>query len=132
MYRKAIAVNPLHVQAHNNLGQLLEGRRDVAGALAEYTQAVDVQPTFRLARFNLGRMLLALGRIPEAIAQFERIQQPVDAETPRYVFALSTVYVRVGRVPEGIKLGTDAQRLATEYGQPELAAAIGRELEKLK
>ena len=132
MYRKAIALNPLHAQAHNNLGQILELRRDFAGALAEYEQAVDVQPPFRLARFNLGRMLLVLGRIPEAIAQFERIQQPVDAETPRYVFALSTVYVRAGKVPEAIKLATDAQRLAVEYGQAELAAAIGRELEKLK
>lgn len=132
MYRKAIALNPLHVQAHHNLGGLLERRRDVAGALAEYEQAVDLQPTFRLARFNLGRVLLALGRIPEATAQFERIQQPVDAETPRYVFALSTVYVRAGRIPEGLKLATDAQRLATEYDQRELAAAIGRELAKLK
>jgi tetratricopeptide (TPR) repeat protein len=132
MYRKAIAVNPLHVQAHNNLGHILERRRDFAGALAEYEQAVAAQPTLRLARFNLGRMLLALGRTPEAAAQFEQIQQPVDAETPRYVFALSAVYIRAGKIPEGKKLATEAQRLATEYGQSELAAAIGRELAKLK
>jgi tetratricopeptide (TPR) repeat protein len=132
MYRKALAANPLHAQAHNNLGQILERRRDFASAVAEYQQAVDAQPSFRLARFNLGRMLLALGRTDEAIAQFERLQQPVDAETPRYVFALSTAYVRSGRVTEGITLAGNAQRLATEYGQSELAAAIARELAKLK
>jgi tetratricopeptide (TPR) repeat protein len=132
MYRKALAVNPLHVQAHNNLGQLLERQRDFAAAAAEYQQAVDVQPSFRLARFNLGRMMLALGRTADAAVQFEAIQQPVDAETPRYVFALSTAYVRSGRAAEGIKLATDAQQLATAYGQTELAAAIGRELAKLK
>jgi tetratricopeptide (TPR) repeat protein len=131
-YRKALAVNPLHVQAHNNLGEILERRQDVTGAAAEYRQAVDAQPSFRLARFNLGRMLLGLGRTDEALAQFEQIQQPVDAETPRYVFALSTAYVRKGRIAEGITLAGDAQRLAIEHGQPELAAAIARELTKLK
>jgi tetratricopeptide (TPR) repeat protein len=132
MYRKALAVNPLHVQARNNLGQILERRRDFAAAAAEYQQAVDVQPSFRLARFNLGRMLLALGRNDEAIVQFENVQQPVDAETPRYVFALSTAMVRTGKTAEGIKLAGDAQRLAIEYGQTDLAAAIARELAKLK
>jgi tetratricopeptide (TPR) repeat protein len=132
MYRKALAVNPLHVQAHNNLGQILERGRDFASAAAEYQQAVDAQPAFRLARFNLGRMLLALGRNEAAIVEFEKVQQPIDAETPRYVFALSTVYVRAGKTSEGIKLATDAQRLAIEYGQTDLAAAIARELAKLK
>jgi tetratricopeptide (TPR) repeat protein len=132
MYRKALSVNPLHVQAHNNLGQILERRRDVQGAAAEYRQAVEAQPTFRLARFNLGRMLLALAKPSEAITEFQAIQQPVDAETPRYVFALSTALVRAGRKEEGIKAGFAAERLASEYGQPELAAAIARELAKLQ
>lgn len=132
MYRKALAVNPLHPQAHNNLGQILERRQDVPGAAAEYRQAVEARPSFRLARFNLGRMLLGLGRSGEALAQFEQIQQPIDAETPRYVFALSTAYMRTGRTAEAIRLGGQAQRLAIEHGQAELAAAIARELAKVK
>ncbi len=131
-YLRALAVNPLHANARNNLGQLLERERDVEGAAAEYRQAVAAQPKFRLGRFNLGRMLLALGRPDEAIAEFARLQQPVDAETPRYLFALSTAYVGAGRISEGIKSATEARRLALEYGQTDLAATIVAELAKLK
>lgn len=131
-YRKAIAVNPLHANALNNLGQLLERRRDVDGALADYRQAVAAQPLFRLFRFNLGRMLLAAGKPEQAAIEFEQLQQPRDAETPRYVFALATALVRSGRRDEGIRTASEAQRLAQEFGQADLAAAIARELATLK
>jgi tetratricopeptide (TPR) repeat protein len=131
-YRKAVAANPLHVQAHNNLGQLLERKREFEAAANEYRQAVAARPTFRLARFNLGRMLLAGGRTEQAIAEFEKLQQPVDAETPRYLFALSTAFVRAGRIADGRRLGAEAQQLATRFGQADLAGAIAGELSKLK
>jgi tetratricopeptide (TPR) repeat protein len=131
-YRRAIAVNPLHTNARINLGQILERRRDFAGAAAEYARAVESQPTFRLARFNLGRMLLVTAPPEAAIAEFEKLQQPRDAETPRYLFALSAAQVRAGRKEEGIRLAAEAKRMALEYGQSELAAAIDRDLARLK
>ena len=131
-YRKALAVNPANAQARNNLGQVLERQRQFAAAADEYRQAVDSQPTFRLARFNLGRMLLALGRNEEAIVELSRLSQPEDAETARYVFALSAAHVRAGHRDEGIKWAIEARRLALQYGQSELAAIIERELAKLK
>jgi tetratricopeptide (TPR) repeat protein len=131
-YLKAIAVNPWHASARNNLGQLLERERDVTGALAQYEAAVAAQPAFRMARFNRGRMLLALGRPDAAITELAMLQQPVDAETPRYLFALSAAYVRTGRTADGVKLAQEAQRLALEYGQTEFAAVIVAELAKLK
>ena len=131
-YRRAIAVNPLHAQARNNLGQLLERRREFEAAASEYRLAAEAQPSFRLARFNLGRMLLALGRAPQAILEFEKLQQPRDAESPRYVFALATAYVRAGRTEEGLKLASEARRLALKHGQTDLAAAISRELDRVK
>jgi tetratricopeptide (TPR) repeat protein len=131
-YRAALAANPLHVQARNNLGQILERRREFAAAAAEYQRAVDGQPTFRLARFNLGRMLLATGDNDRALAEFEKLQQPVDADTPRYLFALSTALVRTGRMADGRRVASEARRLAIEFNQPELARAIESELSKLK
>jgi tetratricopeptide (TPR) repeat protein len=131
-YRRALTVNPLHVESRNNLGQILERRRDFQAAAEEYRQAIEARPSFRLARFNFGRMLIALGRNEQAIAELEKLQQPVDAETPRYLFALSTALVRAGRTSEGLKLASDAERLARESGQADLAQAIAREIAKLK
>jgi tetratricopeptide (TPR) repeat protein len=131
-YRQAIAVNPRDARAFNNLGQVLERQRQLEAALAAYRQAVDSQPTFRLARFNLGRMLLALGRPAEAIVELEKLTEPRDSEAPRYLFALATAHVRAGHRDEGVKWATDAKQLAVEHGQLELAAAIERDLARLK
>jgi tetratricopeptide (TPR) repeat protein len=131
-YRQAIAVNPRHAQAYNNLGQVLERQRQLDAAAAAYRQAVESQPTFRLARFNLGRMLIASGQPAEAIVELEKLTRPRDAEAPRYLFALATAHVRAGHRDEGIGWAVDARKLALEFGQHDLAAAIERELAALK
>ena len=131
-YRKALEVNPLHAPARNNLGQIFERRREYDAACQEYRRAVDAQPAFRLARFNLGRMLLVRGETHQAIDEFEKLQQPRDAETPRYLFALATAHVRAGNRDQGISLAEDARRMADELGQSELAAAIAREVARLR
>jgi tetratricopeptide (TPR) repeat protein len=131
-YRKAIAVNPHHAGAHNNLGQILERQQKIDAAAAAYRQAVDAQPTFRLARFNLGRMLIGLSRPDDAIVELEKLTEPRDADAPRYLFALATAHIRAGHREEGIKWATDAKQLAATHGQAELAAAIERELARLR
>jgi len=125
-------VNPGHALAHNNLGQIDERDRRFDAAAAEYRQALDGQPGLRVARFNLGRMLIALGRNDEAIAELEKLTEPRDGEAPRYLFALATAQVRAGHTADGIRWATDAKQLALQYGQHDLAAAIDRELARLK
>jgi tetratricopeptide (TPR) repeat protein len=101
-------------------------------ALKTYQGALEVMPAFRLARFNAARMLLALGRTSDAVAELEKIVEPRDAEAPRYLFGLSVAYMRLGRKDDAIKLANDAKQLAVEYGQKELAAAIERDLALLR
>jgi tetratricopeptide (TPR) repeat protein len=131
-YRDAIAVNPLHAEAHNNLGQMIERERRWEEAAREYRAAVVAQPSFRLARFNLGRMLIALGQLDEAIAELNRLRQPEDAETARYVFALAAAHMRAGRRVEGLECAAEARRLALAHGQNDLVAAIDRDVAALK
>jgi tetratricopeptide (TPR) repeat protein len=131
-YRRALAINPHHAGAHNNLGQMLERQRRFEDAARSYRQAVESQPGFRLARFNLGRMLIALERPDEAVSELARLLEPRDAETARYIFALSVAHVRAGRRAEGIKWATEARALALQFGQHDLAAAIERDLALLK
>jgi tetratricopeptide (TPR) repeat protein len=131
-YQRAIAANPLHADAINNLAGIKEGRREFEQALELYRRALAARPTFRLARFNAGRMLVALGRPVEAIADFERLVPPRDAEAPRYLYGLAVAHVRSGQRELGLKWAAEARLLAQEYGQQELVAAIDRDRAALK
>jgi tetratricopeptide (TPR) repeat protein len=131
-YRRALEANPLHARASNNLGEALERQGRLDAASQAYQQAVDSQPSFRLARFNYARTLIAAGRTEEAISELEKIVEPRDAQTPRYLFALAAAHVRAGRREVGIKLATEARELAVAQGQTELVASIDRDLARLK
>jgi len=131
-YRRALALNPLHAEARNNLGQILERSRQFDAALAEYRLALDSRPTLRIARFNAGRMLIALNRPDEAVRELQDITEPRDAEAPRYLFALSTAYVRAGRKSDGVKWAVEARDLALKFGDTTLAAAIDRDLASIR
>ena len=94
-------------------GTILERTRNFEAALDEYRLAVESQPTFRLARFNLGRALIALGRPAEAVVELSRITEPRDAEAPQYLFALGVANIRAGNLADGIRWANDGKRLAT-------------------
>ena len=77
-------------------------------------------------------MLLALGRNEEAVAELSKLVEPRDAETPRYLFALSAAYVRTGIKDEGDQVGDRGQGAGASLRTVELAAIIERDLAKLK
>ena len=131
-YRKALELNPLHANAGNNLGEALERQGQLVDASEAYRRAATAQPSFRLARFNYARTLIAVGRTAEAIAELEKIVEPRDAQTPRYLFALAAAHVRAGQREVGMKLATEARELAVAHGQTELVASIDRDLARLK
>ena len=118
-YRRALALNPLHAQAHNNLGQMLERSATVRrGALDEYRQALESQPTFRLARFNLGRMLHCAGTAGRGRRRAREAAEPRDAEAPRYLFALSRRTSAAGTKRRGPEVGDrGAATCALQFGQ---------------
>ena len=131
-YRKALELNPQHAQARNNLGQILERQGQTAEAATEYRLAVESQPTLRIARFNLGRMLIAQGQHEAAAAELSHLTEPRDAEAPRYLFALATAHVYAGRRLEAIKWATEAKALAERFGDTALAAAIEKDLARIR
>ena len=77
---------------------------------------MESQPTLRIARFNLGRMLIALDRSDEAIVELQQVTEPRDAEAPRYLFALSVAHARAGHKDEAMAWATEARQLALKYG----------------
>jgi tetratricopeptide (TPR) repeat protein len=133
-FRRAIDANPLHAQAYNNLGVLFERDRRWEDAAGAYREAIRSQPAFKLGRFNLARMLIALGRNDDAVAELEKLiaMAPEDQESPRYVYALSTAHLRAGRVDRALAYAQDARRLALAYDQAALVAAIDKDLAALE
>ena len=124
-YRKALAANPLHAHARNNLGQILERRPRLRSGAPPNTARRSRRSRPSGSRDSTSDACCSCrGDTAQAIAEFEKLRQPVDAETPRYLFALSTALVRAGRIAEDARFGAEAQRLATEFGQTELARAI--------
>lgn len=76
--------------------------------------------------------MIALGRPDDAIRELELLTEPRDAEAPRYLFALATAHVRAGRRQEGVKWATEARDLALKHGDTALAAAIEKDLARIK
>src|ERR1043166_2954433 len=70
-YRKEIAIQP-NAQVYSNLGVILEGRDDYVAADKMIRRAIELQPDFPEAHYNLGNLLADQLRFPEAVAAFDR------------------------------------------------------------
>ena len=127
-FKRTLEVNPHNASAHAYLGLLLEMRQDIAGAETQYRLAMQDDSSSRAHRFNHGRTLVALGRLDDAIADFEKVQTPEDAETPRYRYALAAAHLRAGHRDRGVTLAREARALAERFGQTTLIASIDRDL----
>jgi cytochrome c-type biogenesis protein CcmH/NrfG len=71
LYRTTLARNPGCWLAHNNLGLIwsqMPGR--LKDAIAQYEEALRVQPDFAPGWHNLGTIWFQLGNLPEAAVAF--------------------------------------------------------------
>ena len=55
-------------QAHDSLGILLGEKRDLTGAIAEFREAIRIDPGLAPAQRNLAVTLVMENRLPEAVA----------------------------------------------------------------
>ena len=77
--RAAIAADPGHACAHNNLGVLLENhRKDIDGAEEQYRLAIKLDPNYASAHINLGNLLKGDGILKGS----EGVLQGVDRGRP--------------------------------------------------
>ena len=72
-YRRAIAIDPGHANAHNNLGVLLRASGEPQQAEAAYRTALQLNPAHIDAWTNLGILLNALKRTEEAAACYSKV-----------------------------------------------------------
>jgi len=78
----AVTAFPDVPMGYNNLGWVYELRKDFDAAILSYRRALDLNPSFHLARRNLAELLFALGRFSESVGHWDAllIQRPNDAE----------------------------------------------------
>jgi predicted Zn-dependent protease len=131
-FEQALAANPHHAGAWNNLGQIHEAHGQAADARDCYERAVAQAPADAIVRFNLGRMLIAMHQYGDAIRHLEMIASEDHPERARFLFALATAHVLNGDVAGGRQLAIDARDLARARGQADLADAIDRDLARLR
>lgn len=131
LFRHAAALAPRDAAVLQGEGLALEMLNRPAEAADAYTAALAAAPDARAARFGLARVSMHLQKIDEAIAHLEELREPRDAESARYLFALSVAYVRRGRVDAGTRVATEALEVARRFGDTQTAANIDAELRKL-
>ena len=84
----ALALNPSHAPALNQLGMLLRRNGNFLEAEAAYMKAVTVSPDYALAHYNLGVLNeLYLQRLEAALQHFEAYQSLVgeDKQVERWI-----------------------------------------------
>lgn len=94
-YKRALAADESHVDAHINLGRMLHERGDTPLAVGHYQRALELRPGDSIAAFNLGVALEDQERLDEAASAY---LQAVSAD-PRSADAhynLAGVYERMG------------------------------------
>jgi tetratricopeptide (TPR) repeat protein len=74
-YHQVLAIEPAHAAAHINLGTLYYNRQDFALAEKHYRQAIEADPRYSLAYFDLGNVLDETGRVQEAISTYKTALQ---------------------------------------------------------
>jgi tetratricopeptide (TPR) repeat protein len=70
-FRSVLAEDPTSAYVHNNLGIVLQERREHEQAVAEFRAAARLDPRYVAPRILLGASLLALGQVSEARRELE-------------------------------------------------------------
>jgi tetratricopeptide (TPR) repeat protein len=131
LFERAIALAPGDAAAWRGRGLASERLGRLPEAAAAYAAALDLAPDDHQARFGVARLAMRAGRVDEATVHLETLRSPPHAETPRYLFALSTAYLRGGRKEEAIRVANEALALARQLGDERMASFIASELRKL-
>lgn len=75
LFEHALAVNPRSALSRTNLAMHLFAHDDRAGALDQLEQAVQGDPDYAFARFNLARLLALEGRVDDAAEQYRQLMR---------------------------------------------------------
>ena len=112
-YRRALALDPSHPDAHVNLGRLLHEAGDAAAAEPHYAAALAARPDDGIAAFNLGVALEDMGRLPEALLAYQKAVR-IDPRNADGHFNAATLAEKLGRPREALRHLASYRKLTRE------------------
>lgn len=110
LYRETVARNPLHADAHVNVGRLLHQQGRLREAEAHYVAALVSRPADATATFNLAVVLEDMQRLDEAIIRYQEALA-LDEHLLDAHFNLGKLYERRGDTMAAIRHLKDYRRL---------------------
>jgi tetratricopeptide (TPR) repeat protein len=129
LFQLVLAHDPNHVEAHVQLGRLLEMRGKQSAADSHFRTALHLHSTHPQANYLLGRGLLRTGNIQQALPFMRTAaRQAKDDQVGWYLRALSGALARGGRRREAIETAQSALQAAYAWNQADLVAALRSDL----
>jgi len=102
-FRRAIELNPNNASAHYFYAYgVLTPQNRLDQSLEEYRVALSLDPLSPIMNVNYGLTLAEAHRLPEAIAQMNKVLERDQSFVPAH-FYLSQVYAIVGRYPDAVR-----------------------------
>lgn len=101
LWHHALNVDENNFVAHTNLGLALDEKGRPEAAIAEYEEALRIQPGYAEAHNDLGNALARVGRLTEAIAHYQRSLELVPG-LPQVHNNLGTALAQDGQLAEAI------------------------------
>ncbi|MFQ5599676.1 MAG: tetratricopeptide repeat protein [Candidatus Krumholzibacteriia bacterium] len=101
-YRRAVELDPRHVDAHVNLGRLLHEAGELRAAEEHYRTALQIEPEDATAAYDLGVLLQDLGRQAEAVTAYTRAIQADPGYADAH-YNLAHLYEQLGRAQGAVK-----------------------------
>lgn len=114
-YGRALALDPLHADAHLNLGRLLHEDGRLADAEEHYRAAIHADPESGRARYNLGVVLEDGSRETEALTAYREALE-LEPELAAAHFNLSRLHEAAGRQAEALSHLSEYKRLIERGG----------------
>ena len=101
-YRRALALDPAHADAHINLGRLVHESHGAAAAEAHYRRALEARPEDPTAAFDLGVALEDLGRKDEALSAYEKALA-LDPSNADAHYNAANLCEKLGRLADALR-----------------------------
>ncbi|MDB4285331.1 tetratricopeptide repeat protein [bacterium] len=110
LFSRAVEVTSGNALAHNNLGNVLSQRGQLAEAISHYKESIGIQPRYAPAYYNLGNRYQEMGQYQAAIASYLK----AISHRPDYTGAivnLGNTYFSIGDFKRSAQLYRQASRL---------------------